>query len=275
MIAADRYDLPGGRCVQVGDATAGSRRRAVGARDRVVSRLRAAGEIADPDGLASSALAAAVGYPGSSVAFAQLLSGMERAGLIEREIRGRRTYRIRLADRGRAPAEAPPAEAPPAEAARPAARALPSAPAMRGAGPGTAGNQSGRGPEPDALAAGIDYDELARRLLVQVVRRLAAAAADVRPPEGAAPGGPRQGDLARSVASLERKLASIQSRQRKLSAENARLREQLAAAQQSLADMRQATDRSPRLDAAEVQTLERLLSSLRVGRAKREKAEAG
>jgi hypothetical protein len=270
MIAADRYDLPGGRCVQVGDVTAGSRRRAVGARDRVVSRLRAAGEIADPDGLASSALAAAVGYPGSSVAFAQLLSGMERAGLIEREIRGRRTYRIRLADRGRAPAEAPPAEA-----ARPAARALPSAPAMRGAGPGTAGNQSGRGPEPDALAAGIDYDELARRLLVQVVRRLATAAADVRPPEGAAPGGPRQGDLARSVASLERKLASIQSRQRKLSAENARLREQLAAAQQSLADMRQATDRSPRLDAAEVQTLERLLSSLRVGRAKREKAEAG
>src|SRR5690348_17593824 len=46
--------------------------------------------------MASTRLAAAVGYPGSSVAFAQLLSGMERSGLIEREVRGKRTYRIRL-----------------------------------------------------------------------------------------------------------------------------------------------------------------------------------
>jgi len=45
---------------------------------------------------ASTRLAVAVGYPGSSVAFAQLLSGMERSGLIEREVRGKRTYRIRL-----------------------------------------------------------------------------------------------------------------------------------------------------------------------------------
>ena len=47
-------------------------------------------------GMASTRLAAAVGYPGSSVAFAQLLSGMERSGLIERDVRGKRTYRIRL-----------------------------------------------------------------------------------------------------------------------------------------------------------------------------------
>ena len=46
--------------------------------------------------MASTQLAAAVGYPGSSVAFAQLLSGMERSGLIEREVRGKRTYRISL-----------------------------------------------------------------------------------------------------------------------------------------------------------------------------------
>jgi hypothetical protein len=66
-------------------------------RDRVMSHLRAVGEVRDPGGLASTALAGAVGYPGSSVAFAQLLSAMERSGLIEREIRGRRTYRIRPA----------------------------------------------------------------------------------------------------------------------------------------------------------------------------------
>ena len=46
--------------------------------------------------MASTRLAEAVGYPGSSVAFAQLLSGMERDGLINREVRGKRTYRITL-----------------------------------------------------------------------------------------------------------------------------------------------------------------------------------
>jgi hypothetical protein len=55
-------------------------------------------EIADPTGMASTRLAEAVGYPGSSVAFAQLLSGMERDSLIAREVRGKRTYRITLAD---------------------------------------------------------------------------------------------------------------------------------------------------------------------------------
>ena len=49
--------------------------------------------------MASTRLAEAVGYPGSSVAFAQLLSGMERDGLISREVRGKRTYRIALSAR--------------------------------------------------------------------------------------------------------------------------------------------------------------------------------
>ncbi len=278
--------------MEVGDVTAGSRRRAVGARDRIVSRLRATGEITDPNGLASSALADAVGYPGSSVAFAQLLSGMERAGLIEREVRGRRTYRIRLADRGAAPAEDAGSEDAGSEDAGAGARALPPVPAAsarHGAGAGAPGNEGGVGPKADAhAAAGIDYDELARRLLVQVVRRLATApAAGAAPAAGPAPAAgarpaagepgpvPGQADLARTVASLQRKLASIQSRQRKLSAENARLREQLAAAQQGLSDMQAATGRSRQLDAAEMQTLERLLSSLHAGQARREDAEAG
>jgi hypothetical protein len=77
------------------------------------------------------------------------------------------------------------------------------------------------------------------------------------------------------MADLERKLASIQSRQRKLSAENARLAEQLAAAQQSLADSRDAAARSGQLGAAELQMLERLLSSLHADRAQRENAEVG
>src|SRR5260370_14256115 len=73
------------------------RRRAIGTRDRIMSRLALTGEITDEAGMASAILAAEVGYPGSSIAFAQLLSGMQRSGLIEREVRGKRTYRIAAA----------------------------------------------------------------------------------------------------------------------------------------------------------------------------------
>ena len=72
------------------------RKRAVGTRERIMAYLAEAGELYDANGMASTQLAAAVGYPGSSVAFAQLLSGMERSGLIAREVRGKRTYRIGL-----------------------------------------------------------------------------------------------------------------------------------------------------------------------------------
>jgi hypothetical protein len=209
-------------------------------RDRVMSHLRAVGEVRDPGGLASTALAEAVGYPGSSVAFAQLLSAMERSGLIEREIRGRRTYRIRLAD---------------------AAAAL------------------ARDPEPRA-AADFDYDELARWLLAEVARRPTAAPGASPAPDARRPLPSREpgsesaqtGDLVQTVASLERKLANVESRQRRLQAENTRLRELLMATRQSLAEQ-QRIAREPdahlgRLDAgAAVQLLERLLSSLRGGAA--------
>ena len=48
-----------------------------------MTHLLAAGEVTDPSGIASIVLAKTVGYPGSSIAFARLLSRMERAGLIE------------------------------------------------------------------------------------------------------------------------------------------------------------------------------------------------
>ena len=67
----------------VGRKTA--RKRAVGTREHIISYVTEVGELFDANGMASTRLAAAVGYPGSSVAFAQLLSGMERSGLIERD----------------------------------------------------------------------------------------------------------------------------------------------------------------------------------------------
>jgi hypothetical protein len=128
---------------------------------------------------------------------------MERSGLIEREVRGKRTYRISLG-----PAAGRPA---PAEV------------------DGASGFEAF---EAAAAVAGFDYDELARRLLVQVVRRLAAAE----------PGG---ADAA-------------------LAEENVRLREQLRVAQRSLAQAAERVRRLPvtnGLDSREVVLLQRLLQS--------------
>ena len=94
--------------------------------------------------MASTRLAEAVGYPGSSVAFAQLLSGMERDGLISREVRGKRTYRIALS-------------------ALSAQGALGRAePPLRAEGGGL-----------PAFPGAVDYDELADRVIIRLIRRLA------------------------------------------------------------------------------------------------------
>lgn len=232
-------------------------RYTAGARDRIMSRLRAAGEVTDPSGLASATLARAVDYPGSSAAFAQLLSSMERDGLIEREVRGKRTYRIAVADSQGTPSRAE-------MWSRPAAPA-----------------RGGKEPEFRADAA-FDYNELAVRLLEQVVRRIA-----VLPGEGSLPGeappagralpgsgpGPRGEDLALTLVSLEQRLASIQSRQRELSEETVILREQLAAAQRSLAEFQEGFA-GGRLEPEERQVLQRLLSALHPAPAQ-PSAEAG
>jgi hypothetical protein len=197
--------------------------------------------------MASTQLAAAVGYPGSSVAFAQLLSGMERSGLIAREVRGKRTYRI-----GLGPARA----IGPARVVSGVGAAVPGVPEVSGAG--------GAGPG----AAGFDYDELARRLLVQVVRRLAAADTEADPPEASPapdqPDSPAQLALQETVSGLEYELATAWTKHGKLAEENVRLREQLKAAQRSLALAAEQVRRLPAgtdLNDSEVVLLQRLLTS--------------
>src|SRR4029077_13717036 len=71
-----------------------------------MSHLLTVGEVKDASGMASTALAEAIAYPGSSIAFAQLLSGMERSGLSTREMRGRRPSRTSRARGAAAPARA-------------------------------------------------------------------------------------------------------------------------------------------------------------------------
>ncbi len=200
----------------MGDRRKASRKRAVGTREHIIAYLTGTRELFDQGGMASTRLAAAVGYPGSSVAFAQLLSGMERSGLVERDVRGKRTYRIRL---GPAAAEA-------AGVNGLAGMLAPDA------GP-HAGLQAG------AVTAGFDYDELARRLLAQIVRRLAGA-------EPAGTGADASSAALReTVAGLETELASAWTKYGKLAEENARLREQLRAARQSLALAQESLRRLP------------------------------
>ena len=193
----------------------GIRRRAVGTRDRIISYLGSITDITDPGGMASTKLAEAVGYPGSSVAFAQLLSGMERDGLISREVRGKRTYRIILAP-GVHPGEVSASRASLGSGYASGSVASSSAARVRAA-------QVARA---DPAAIEFDYDELARRLLVQVIRRLAT------PPEG-------QEEV---VADLERELTVARTRAISLTAENRKLREQLSFARFSLDQARQGLD---------------------------------
>ena len=223
--------------------------------------------------MASTRLAEAVGYPGSSVAFAQLLSGMERDGLIIREVRGKRTYRITL-----------PAGVVSVLAASRAAHAD-----GKPAASDHEGDESQQG-GPAPATGGVDYDELARRLLVQVVRRLAGTSGAISADDfatvdvaGAVAETMRDDEtvpdeavrdqtavLQETVADLERELAAAWTRHGTLSEENARLREQLREAQRDLARERtRKASITDDLDHAEVVLLERLLSPSRDGEGER------
>jgi len=244
--------LGGGKGADVGVGHKAVRKRAVGTRQRIIAYLAEAGELYDANGMASTQLAAAVGYPGSSVAFAQLLSGMERSGLIAREVRGKRTYRIGLG---------------PARTTGPGINAR--APGLAGLAGPPAGGSAGPG---DAGVAGFDYDELARRLLVQVVRRLAAVEPEEGPPEASPapdqPPPPDQLSLQETVNGLEYELATAWTKHGKLAEENVRLREQLKAAQRSLALAAEQVRRLPAstdLNESEVVVLQRLLTSASAG----------
>jgi hypothetical protein len=259
----------------VGDHKRASRKRAVGTREHIIAYLADNTELFDPGGMASTRLAAAVGYPGSSVAFAQLLSGMERSGLIERDVRGKRTYRIRLgsmagdvsAGAGSAAAGGPVAGAVAGAAAGELSAAADAAARAGGAsgvrglagmlGPGAAALGPGAAALGPGAAAGFDYDELARRLLAQVVRRLAGTGfADTAVV-------PDLATLRETVAGLEYELADAWTKHGKLAEENVRLREQLRTVEQSLELARESLRRLPiaDLDSSEVLLLQRLLLS--------------
>ena len=63
-------------------------------RQQVVQYFAQYGPLEDPSGKATAKLREALGYEGSEASFTQLISNMDRAGQLTREVKGKRTYRI-------------------------------------------------------------------------------------------------------------------------------------------------------------------------------------
>jgi hypothetical protein len=101
-------------------------------RNRIVEYLAKQGAVEDPSGKATSVLKKAIGYEGTDAGFTQVVAAMAKAGLLTRQIRGKRTYRISHSGKGD----------------------------LRGAA--SALGATSEGP--------LDYDELAAALLAQVMR---------------------------------------------------------------------------------------------------------
>ncbi|TNC18724.1 hypothetical protein [Amycolatopsis alkalitolerans] len=123
------------------------------ARARIKGYLAEHGPIADRSGGATTMLREAIDYKGSSVAFIQLVTAMDQAGEIQREIKGKRTYGIRLG-------------------------------AQQGAEVGATIPAPQQAAGHTASGAQIDYDLLAQALLRQLVRSLAPAVGSDVPVSG-------------------------------------------------------------------------------------------
>jgi hypothetical protein len=106
-------------------------------RRRIIDYLTHNGPVRDSSGRATAVLKNAVGYEGSDTAFTQLVSAMAKSGVLVREVKGKRTYRL-SADASNAPSS----------------------------------DSGGADAAPsDGL---MDYDELAAALLARVTRILSA-----------------------------------------------------------------------------------------------------
>ncbi|MGC8472745.1 MAG: hypothetical protein ACP5PM_10720 [Acidimicrobiales bacterium] len=183
--------------------------RRSGARQDIVDFLSANGSISDPHGRATAALKRAVGYGGNDSAFIQLVSAMARDGEIERVVRGRRTYELRLprsaADSARPSASPVPVPASPAALAAPA--------------------------EQTDASDDIDYDELAAALLARVTQVISDSE------HGSSSIGwtkRRMERLETRNAMAERELARAKAELRAVEAERDELKSRLEAAEHNL-----------------------------------------
>jgi len=63
-------------------------------RTQIAQYLAQHGPVDDPTGRATAKLRKAIGYENTEASFTQLIANMDRAGMLIREIKGKRTYRI-------------------------------------------------------------------------------------------------------------------------------------------------------------------------------------
>ena len=78
-------------------------------RNRIVEYLKSHGTVEDSSGKATSTLKQAIAYEGSDAAFTQVVAAMAKAGMLKRQIRGKRTYRISYDSAGASASPAAPA----------------------------------------------------------------------------------------------------------------------------------------------------------------------
>lgn len=173
-------------------------------RQRVIDYLVDHGPVNDDSGRATSRLKDAVGYQGGDAGFIRIVGLMADSGEIERQVRGKRTYRISVSEAART-----------ASASRPRPAAAPDAAASPRQGPNGA---------PDGE---MDYDELAASLLARVARTLSAGEAGTSAGDQAAWARRRLDQLEAKVVSLQRDLARARAETQTVSEERDELRAQL------------------------------------------------
>lgn len=173
-------------------------------RQEIIEYLSTNGPVADPSGRATGVLKDAVGYTGSQAGFIQLIASMAKSGTIEREVRGKRTYEVRVPSALGSVVNSPDREPV-------------SIPSVEVEG---------------ELAAGeIDYDELAEALLARVARVISGPEQSSDTPAWARR---RLERLETSNAVGERELAKARAELQAVVAERDALQVQLDAAQHNL-----------------------------------------
>ena len=193
-------------------------------RTQVVDYLVRHGSLADPQGKATAKLREALGYEGSVPGFTQLISTMDRAGEMTREVKGKRTYRIA------AVADAPRLRA--SSVAKSDAAVASSAAARSGAAKSGAA-KAGAAKSGATETMEMDYDQVASALLVQVVQTLTKGSAG-RESEGSW-ARRRIERLERQVNELERDLSQAKAESKSVAEERDELRLQLEHSEGNLA----------------------------------------
>lgn len=197
-------------------------------RTRVNEYLASNGPIEDDGGRATNILKEAIDYQGTTLGFSQLLMAMTKAGEIEREVRGKRTYRVAATSGRRASgAAAKPARKGQAVAIPAVEAESAPAPSIPKTAPVSKGASSLTQP---AVSFDSDYEELAAALLARVTRIIAGAPAESPPPSSRR----RLDRLEVSNSQLQRELTRARAERDSALAECQQLRDQLATAQNNL-----------------------------------------